>query len=77
VGGQTGDEDDMNEQPKINIPAIITQLRLATANNQEEAETTRLLALQFAQRVEVLVTRLDELELAEVYRIFDELGVVL
>ena len=67
----------MNEQPKINIPAIIAQLRLATANTPEEAETTRLLALQFAQRVEVLVTRLDELELPEVYRVFDELGVVL
>ncbi len=67
----------MNEQPKINIPAIIIQLSQATADNQEQAETTRLLALQFAQRVEVLVTKLDELELPEVYRVFDELGVVL
>ncbi len=67
----------MNEHPKINIPAVIAQLRTATANNQEEAETTRLLALRFAQQVEVLVTRLDELELPEVWRVFDELGVVL
>ncbi len=67
----------MNEQPKINIPAVIAQLRLATANNQEEAETTRLLALRFAQQAEVLITRLDELELPEVWRVFDELGVVL
>lgn len=67
----------MNEQQKINIPATIAQLRLATANNQEEAETTRMLALRFAQQVEVLITRLDELESPEVWRVFDEMGVVL
>jgi len=68
----------MNQtQTKLNIPAVIVQLRLGTANNQEEAETTRLLALAFAEKVSALLVALDELELEAVYRVFDEHEVVL
>lgn len=68
----------MNQtQTKLNIPAVIVQLRLGTAYTPEEAETTRLQALAFAEKVSAFVTALDELELDAVWRVFDEHGVVL
>lgn len=64
-------------QTKLNIPAVIVQLRNGTANTPEEAETTRLLALAFAEKVSAFVDALDALEMDAVYRVFDEHGVVL
>ena len=64
-------------QTKLNIPAVIVQLRLGTAYTPEEAETIRLLALAFAEKVSAFVTALDELELDAVYRVMDAHGVVL
>lgn len=68
----------MNQtQTKLNIPAVIVQLRNGTAYTPEEAETIRLLALAFAEKVSAFVAALDELELDAVYRVMDEHGVVL
>ena len=68
----------MNQtQTKLNIPAVIVQLRLGTAYTPEGAETIRLLALSFAEKVSAFVTALDELELDAVYRVMDEHEVVL
>ena len=66
-----------DKQTKLNIPAAIVQLRLGTANNQEEAETTRLLALAFAEKVSALLVALDALELEALWRVFDAHEVIL
>lgn len=67
----------MNELTKINIPAVIVDFQQWRIDYPEDAEELREYAKAFARKVEVLITRLDELESPEVWRVFDELGVVL